>query len=355
MPLRTAVVAGVSGISGRNLAELLLSEGWRVYGLARRAASGPAGLISLAADLLDVNALRSTLQDVHATHAFYCTWSRQSTETENCRVNGAMLRNFLDALDPAELRHVALVTGMKHYYQRSSGLVAETPFREEHPRLPSENFYYVLEDVLQHAASRGFSWTVHRPNTIVGYAIGNAMNLGVTLGVYAAICRETGAPFLFPGSRFLYGALSEITDAALLARHLAWAATTEGARNQVFNVSNGDLFRWQWLWPKLAADFGIAAASCPESPRPLKDAMGDAGRVWRSMTAKYRLQPFDVEGLAAWWHADADLGREFESFCDMAKSRRLGFLESVESRTSFTQLFDRLRREHLLPTFPPLH
>lgn len=351
MPLQTAVIAGVSGISGRNLADHLLAEGWRVYGLARNPTSQPAGLIPLSADLLDADALRGALKGVHATHAFYCTWSRQATETENCRVNGAMLRNFLGALDPAQLRHVALVTGMKHYYHRMAGLVAETPFREEHPRLPAENFYYILEDILLHSAARGFSWSIHRPNTIVGHAIGNAMNLGVTLAVYASICRETGTPFLFPGSRFLYGALSEITDATLLARHLAWAATTEAARNQAFNVANGDVFRWQWLWPQLAAEFGMATASCPETTRPLKDSMKDAGRIWKSMTAKYQLQPFEVERLAAWWHADADLGREFESFSDMSKSRRLGFLEFADSLSSFTQLFDRLRREHVIPTF----
>ena len=42
-------------------------------------------------------------------------------------------------------------------------------------------------------------WTVHRPHTIIGHAIGNVMNMGSTLAVYASICRETGRPFLFPG------------------------------------------------------------------------------------------------------------------------------------------------------------
>jgi hypothetical protein len=32
------------------------------------------------------------------THVFYCTWSRQATESENCAVNGAMLHNLLAAL-----------------------------------------------------------------------------------------------------------------------------------------------------------------------------------------------------------------------------------------------------------------
>jgi hypothetical protein len=36
-------------------------------------------------------------------------------------------------------------------------------------------------------------------------------------------------------------------------RSTAWmaASTTMTARNQAFNVVDGDLFRWKWLWPKI--------------------------------------------------------------------------------------------------------
>ena len=82
------------------------------------------------------------------------------------------------------------------------------------------------------AAERdGFGWSVHRPHTIIGYAVGNAMNMGVTLASYATICRETGRPFLFPGSVVQWNGLTDMTDARLLARHMEWAATTEDARN----------------------------------------------------------------------------------------------------------------------------
>ena len=47
-----------------------------------------------------------------------------------------------------------------------------------------------------------------------------------------------------------------MTDARVLAKHMEWAATSEAGRNQAFNVVNGDIFRWRWLWPNLAADFG---------------------------------------------------------------------------------------------------
>jgi nucleoside-diphosphate-sugar epimerase len=352
---RTAVIAGVSGISGCNLAEHLLAEGWQVYGIARQPQSEPRGVIPIAVDLGDPKAVQTALKGVGVSHAFYCTWSRQATETDNCRVNGAMLENFLNALDPARLQHVALVTGAKHYYIRAAGLVADTPFREDEPRLQGENFYYVLEDILtDHASKIGFSWSIHRPNTIIGYAIGNQMNLGVTLAVYGTICRETGAPFYFPGSRFLWGALSELTDAGLLARHLAWASITDAARNQAFNIGNGDLFRWRVLWPKLGAALGVEAARLPDERRLLGTSMAEAGRIWASITTQHGLRSLDAGTLAAWWHADGDLGREFECFTSMTKSRQLGFLDFSESHSSFLRLFDRLRHERVIPALKPM-
>src|ERR1700733_7319704 len=177
-----------------------------------------------------------------------------------------MVRNVLQALQAAgSVKHVALVTGLKHYLgpfeSYGKGRLPATPFREEQQRLDIENFYYAQEDQLFAASKRGgFGWSVHRPHTIIGYAVGNAMNMGTTLAVYATICRETGRPFLFPGSATQWNSLTDMTDARLLGRHQLWAATTPAAANQAFNVVNGDVFRWSWMWKRLAAWFGVGGA-----------------------------------------------------------------------------------------------
>ncbi len=180
------------------------------------------------------------------------------TEAENCRVNGAMVRNVLDAVtaDGSNVRHVALVTGTKNYlgpFEMYARNTPETPFREDQPRLPIENFYYVQEDIVFEAAARhGFGWSVHRPHTIVGYAVGNAMNIGVTLAVYASLCKATGRPFLFPGSPTQHGAIADVTDARLLAE----------ARRLGFDDAGGaqrGLQRRQWR--HLPAGSGCGASS----------------------------------------------------------------------------------------------
>jgi nucleoside-diphosphate-sugar epimerase len=352
---RTALIAGVTGIVGQNLGQQLLSNGWQVHGLARRPSADIAGIRFVAADLLDPASLRSALAPLEPSHVFITTWLRQPTEAENIRINSAMVRNLLEAVAPAEsVRHVALVTGLKHYLgpfeAYGKGTLPATPFREEQPRLDIENFYYAQEDEVFAAAGRQhFGWSIHRPHTIIGYALGNAMNMGVTLAAYATICRETGRPFLFPGSAAQWNSLTDMTDARLLARHLEWAATAPVARNQAFNVVNGDVFRWSWMWSRLASWFGIEPAPFSGQGTPLEQQLADAGNIWRDIAKSHNLVEPNLNNLASAWHTDADLSRPIEVVTDMTKSRKLGFLDYQPTDDSFFDLFTRLRHNRIIP------
>ncbi len=234
---KSALVVGVTGIVGTSLAERLLTRGWEVFGLSRRPPENIEGLVAVAADLLDPPALRRGLERVRPTHVFFATWLRHPTEAENIRVNGTMMRNLLDVLRPqGSIEHFALVTGLKHYIgpfeMYAQGPPPPTPFRETLPRLEIPNFYYTLEDRVFAAAERdGFGWSVHRPHTIVGYAGANVMNMGTTLGVYAAFCRESGRPFVFPGNATQWNGLVDVTDARLATSH--WSLVIGPARPPV--------------------------------------------------------------------------------------------------------------------------
>ncbi len=350
----SALVVGASGIVGNNLARHLAGKGWTVYGLARRPPDDIDGVLPVRADLRDTASLRTALAGLRPTHVFVSTWMRQPTEAENIEINSALVRNLLDAVSSSgSLRHVALVTGLKHYLgpfeSYGKGKLPATPFREEQPRLDVANFYYAQEDEVFAAAARdGFAWSVHRPHTIIGYALGNAMNMGVTLAVYATICRETGRPFLFPGSAMQWNGLTDMTDARLLARHLEWAATTEAARNQAFNVVNGDVFRWSWMWQRLAGWFGLEPAPFPGEGVPLEQQLADAGPIWADIARRHDLVEPDLAALVSSWHTDADLGRPIEVVTDMSKSRKLGFLDYQATDDSFFELFARLRDARII-------
>lgn len=351
---KSALIVGSSGIVGSAAADLLNARGWTVHGLTRSGASQP-GVAPLAADLRDAAATKAVLAGIDPDLVIVATWLRQSTEAENIVVNGAMVRNLLDGLRrPTRARHVALVTGLKHYLgpfeAYGQGVLPQTPFREEQGRLDVENFYYAQEDAVFAAAARdGFSWSVHRPHTIIGKAVGNAMNMGTTLATYAVLCRETGRPFCFPGSAAQWSGLTDMTDASLLAEHLLWAAETPGAHDEAFNVVNGDVFRWQWMWGRIAAWFGIEPAPFDGEVMPLEQQMADDAPVWRALAEREGLAEPDLARLASPWHTDADLGRPIEVVTDMGKSRALGFTGYRSTDAAFYALFERLRAERLIP------
>jgi nucleoside-diphosphate-sugar epimerase len=351
---KTALVVGSSGIAGGAAAAELVAQGWSVLGLARRPVA-QAGVFPIVADLHDPAATAAALADARPDAVFFTTWARQSTEAENIRVNAAMVRAVFDAVRPAgSVRHVALVTGLKHYLgpfeAYGQGVLPQTPFREEQGRLDIDNFYYAQEDEVFSAAERdGFNWSIHRPHTIIGKAVGNAMNMGTTLAVYASLCRETGRLFRFPGSEAQWNGLTDMTSATQLARHLVWAATTPAAADQAFNVVNGDVFRWKWMWGRIADWFGLTPAEFDGTIMPLETQMAEDAEIWRRLAARENLVEPDLDRLASPWHTDADLGRPIEVVTDMGNSRRLGFLDYQPTDDAFFALFEQLRAERIIP------
>jgi nucleoside-diphosphate-sugar epimerase len=351
-----ALVVGATGIAGRGVSQELLHTGASVHGISRHREGIVPGVKHVAADLFAPASVGDAVSSLKPSHVYLTVWSRRPTEEENIRVNAGIVRTVLDAIAPARtVKHVALVTGLKHYlgpfeaYARS-GLLPPTPVREEQPRLDVPNFYYNQEDELYAAARRdGFTWSVHRPHTIIGKAIGNAMNMGSTLAAYASICKELGRPFKFPGSAAQWNGLSDMTDARVLGKQLIWASTTDVAKNEAYNIVNGDIFRWSWLWPRVAKWFGVAWEGFQGTPVPLEGQMANEPELWKAMATKYRLVEPDLWRVASPWHTDLDMSRPLEVMTDMARSRKLGFLVYQSTEEAFHDLFATLRAEKVIP------
>ncbi len=350
-----ALVVGATGIAGRGVCQALLDQGASVQGVSRRSEGLVPGTQHVSADLL-ARSVSDALSGLGPTHVYLTTWVRGQTEQQNVEVNAGIVRTVLHALSAGKtVKHVALCTGLKHYlgpfdaYVRT-GALPLTPVREEHPRLDTPNFYYAQEDELYAAAKRdGFTWSVHRPHTVIGEAVGNAMNMGSTLAVYASICKETGRPFKFPGSAAQWNGLTDMTDARVLGKHLVWASTHDVAKNDAYNVANGDVFRWKWMWPRLASWFGVESIGFEQDPVSLEAQMRDDRPVWKRLVEKHGLAEADLDRVASPWHTDLDLGRPIEVTTDMGLSRKRGFLVYQGTEDSFTDLFGQLRKDRLIP------
>lgn len=347
---KVALVTGASGVIGRNLIEHLASlPDWEIIGVSRRGGEPSARLRYIAADLLDPADSREKLGGLSGvTHIFYAAYQDRPTWAELVEPNVAMLVNTVDAVEAAApaLRHVSLMQGYKVYGAHLGPF--KTPAKETDAyHMPPEFNVDQQQFLEERQIGKSWTWSAIRPSVVTGFALGNPMNLALVIAVYASISKELGIPLRFPGKPGAYGSLLEMTDAGLLARATVWAATDERCANQAFNIANGDLFRWDDMWPRIASYFGMEAA--PPLPMSLSTVMADKEPLWNGMREKYGLEPHPYKEVSSWGFGDFVFSWDYDFFADSSKARRFGFHEFVDTEKRFKEIFDDLRLRRIIP------
>ena len=345
--LKTALVVGASGVIGKNLTAYLQSlPDWKVIGTSRKPL--PGNVETIAVDLLDeadVATQFATLNNV--THVFYTAYQDKPTWAELVPPNMTMFRNVVETMEKVspKLKHIGFMQGYKVYGAHLGPF--RTPAREDDPPIMLPEFMTEQQRYIT-AAQRGkqWSWSAIRPSVVGGFAPGNPLNLLSLIAVYASICKELNIPFRFPGKPGAYHPLIELTDADLLAKATVWAATTPGAANQAFNINNGDVFRWEEMWPKIGRYFGLETA--PPVQLPLAEVMRDKALVWETLRERHGLQ-YGYEALSAWPFGDFVFSWDYDFLADGSKARRLGFHEYADTEQMFYRIFDQLRAEKVIP------
>jgi nucleoside-diphosphate-sugar epimerase len=344
---KVALVAGAGGIIGNAVAHELKRQGWTVRALARRSVEG---FESIAADLTDAEAIGCALSKASdVTHVFYAALSPDSDLSVEADRNGRMLGNLLDALETsgAALERVVIYQGFK-IYGVHLGAQARTPARESDPPHMPPNIYLAQEAQLRSRAQRSrWDYVALRPDAVVGAIHGNPMNIALVVGVFAEISRALGIPLRFPGTDKAYTQLVQFTDAGLLARASAWAATCKEAGGEAFNVTNGDVFRWERMWEDVAEHLGINIAS--PVPLTLTRHMADKGPIWREIAKKHDLLEADVTKLVGWGFGDFIFHTEVDVISDVNKIYRFGFTERMDSSASLIEALDQLKEKRILP------
>jgi nucleoside-diphosphate-sugar epimerase len=198
----------------------------------------------------------------------------------------------------------------------------------------------------QRQKGKAWTWSAIRPSVVGGFALGNPMNLAMVIGVYAAISKELRLPLRFPGKPGAYDKLLEMTDAGLLAKATVWAAIDAGCANQAFNINNGDLFRWNDMWPKIAAYFELETA--PPLPMTLNVIMADKEPLWNVMMEKYGLK-HPYKDVSSWAFGDNVFSWDYDLIADGSKARRFGFHEFIDTEKMFMGIFDELRSRKVIP------
>jgi nucleoside-diphosphate-sugar epimerase len=314
----------------------------------------------LALDLVDRAACESALVALPpVTHLVYAAVKEAPGLVEGWRdealmaENGAMFANVLDPLArQGNLRHVTLLQGSKAYGAHRHPVAV--PLREDLPRDDHANFYWLHEDRLRSAAGEaGFAFTILRPQVLLGSAPGVAMNPVAALGIYAALCRELGRPFAYPGPG---AGVMELVDAGLLAEAFEWATQSPTAAGQMFNVTNGDVMVLSDAWAHIAAWFGHDLAG--EAPASLASFFAEdaSESAWARLVERHGLRISALADLLGQSHHYVDLllgarigTRPVPVLLSTIKLRQAGFAVCRDSLASLRHWLVRMIELKLLP------
>jgi len=346
---KTALIAGSTGVVGRSILQhLSVLKDWEVTAISRRRPDIDGTYRHIAVDLLNRDDCREKLGSLkEVSHIFYSAYIERPT-WHDMVPNLTMLVNLVDVVEPVvtRLQHINLMQGTKWYGSHLGPF--KTPTEESDPPHMPPNFYYDQQRfVVDRQKGKKWTWSSARPHGVSGFAIGNPMNLVMIVAVYATISKALGLPLRHPGSRANAHALYQVTDSGLLARACAWMATEEKCANEPFNVTNGDIFRWEDMWPSFADYFDMEIA-LPQKIN-LTQMMADKGPLWDELIHQYNLQKIPYEKLVRWEYGDFVFTPEFDIISSMTKARKFGFVEVMDSKEMFLRQFDELRTRKIIP------
>jgi nucleoside-diphosphate-sugar epimerase len=347
---KTALVVGANGVIGTNLIDYLKTlNDWEIIGISRRGGQSTERVQYISVDLINQEDCREKLQTLtQVTHIFYAAYQDRPTWAELVEPNMMMLKNTLTNMESIaeNLQHISIMQGYKVYGGHLGPF--KTPAKESDPQFMPPEFMLEQQNYLEKLQiGKSWTWTAIRPSVVCGFGLGNPMNLAMVIAVYATISKELNLPLRFPGKPGVYDKLLEMTDAGLLAKAIVWAATTSACANQAFNINNGDLFRWNDMWPKIANYFELDTA--PTIPIELEVMMADKEDLWNTIIQKHDLDYTSYSEVSSWGFGDFVWSWDYDMFADGSKARRLGFHEYVDTEKMFRDIFDDFRARKMIP------
>ncbi len=354
------LIAGATGMVGHAaLVYFSASPDWDVVAVSRRVPDCAAPFEHIAVDLTDEKACRDVFgRRSDITHVIYAALhdrvqpDAEWPGTDSVSANLSMLRNLLEPLrkSSTQLHHVTTLQGTKAYGVHV-GQQIPVPAKERWPRFEHKNFYWQQEDYIREAQqSQSWHWTIFRPQIIFGYSIGSPMNHIPVIGVLAAICREENLPMGFPGRS---SSILEAIDARLLARAFEWAAIADTSHNQIFNITNGDVFVWRNVWPTIANTLGTEAG--PDNPLSVREFLQEKESTWEDIVRKYKLRPLNLRDLIGQSGAHADMGFRYgtnqsqSALVSTIKLRQSGFHACMDTEDAFQDWFRFYEQQRVLP------
>ncbi|PVH68473.1 NAD(P)-binding protein [Cadophora sp. DSE1049] len=375
---KVAFITGANGISGGAILEYLVShtteQEWRkiivtsrspfqtrvqdsrVQFIALDFTKSPTELVPLMNELCK-----------ETTHAYFTSYVHDDDFKNLAIANTSLFSNFLTALATVApgLENVTLQTGGKNYGVHLQPV--PTPARETDPRHAQNegNFYHVQEDFLIAQQKLGsWTWNVIRPQAIIGATQKpNGMNLALTIALYFLICKELGVEAIMPTNQIFWEGLDDLSYAPIIADLTIFVSTRAECSNEAFNVSNGDVFRWKEMWPKVAKYFGAKASSDPVFKKPvpvigtvqqeisLVDWHQDKEQVWFDICTRMGVPQAKLTfSYGTWQFQDWVFRRSWNVTLSIDKARKFGWTAKIDDYDCLVECFKQFEADGLIPS-----
>ena len=128
---------------------------------------------------------------------------------------------------------------------------------------------------------------------------------------------------------------------------MAWIATAAQCANEAYNVTNGDVFRWEQLWPAFANFFGVDLG--PVDTLDLRNFFAANQATWDDIRAKHKLVDYRLNDLANGDFANWLYGTDYDIISSTTKLRQAGWQPMVDSQAMYPRLLQDLRERRIIP------
>lgn len=358
------VIVGASGLVGRAVLQHFVEHGYKVTTVSRRKPENTYGASWASLDLTDADACQKVLSPLtDVVQLIFAAVQEEPNvvagwlEQKQIERNGAMMRNTVEAIVPNahSLKNITIFQGVKAYglHVHPIRYGAREDIDEDRS---IANFYWLQEDYLkERQKGQKWSWNVLRVGLVVGLSVGSSLNLYGVIGVYAAIFKERGEPLYYPNEG---AAFNQQTDSDLIAEACEWCLRDPRARNQCYNLDNGDsLVGLKDDWRVIAEALGMEAG--PVKQFSFITDFPSLSEEWDIVREKHKLK---APALDAFVGASAPFTEYVMTYgpggtmpvsltgtMSCIKIRRHGFTKTVYAEEMIRKWFKKYQDEHLLP------
>ena len=145
------------------------------------------------------------------------------------------------------------------------------------------------------------------------------MDLGMVISVYRTVFKALGLSLRHPDSTANANAPYQFTATEHLAKSVVWMSAPDECAEQSFNITNGDVFRWIYIWPVIADYFEMDRAQ-PQR-LDMKQTMADKVGLLTELVVGHGLRKAPYAELISGGYGNFIFTPYYDSISSMTKAR----------------------------------